>query len=97
MQLAFGSGQPSAILDLSTMMVEMYNQAGRDENPFHERFGGRQYYASLSGLSGSGWIPDRPDIRPVGVLRADVSRPAVPSRAAPRQTIELLCCAMPPW
>ena len=81
MQLNFGSGNATAIVDLASCQVEMYNEAGLEANSFHARFGGRQYYASLSGLSGAGWIPDRPDIRPVGVLRADVSRPAVPSRA----------------
>ena len=92
MQLNYGSGNAMAILDLASCQVEMYNKGGLEGNPFHARFGGRQYYASLSGLSGSGWIPDRPDIRPVGVLRADVSRPAVPSRAEALPGTRVVVC-----
>ena len=90
MQLSFGSGNAAAILDLASCQVEMYNEPGLEGNTFHARFGGRQYYASLSGMSGAGWIPDRPDIRPVGVLRADVSRPAVPSRAEALSGVRLV-------
>ncbi len=79
MKLEFGAGNADAVLDLAKCKVEMYNEAGLESNPFHVRFGGRQYYTSHSGLSGAGWIADRPDLRPVAVLRTDVSRPKVPS------------------
>lgn len=78
MQLSFGSGNAAAILDLASCQVEMYNKGGLEANSFHARFGGRQYYVSQSGMSGAGWIPDRPDIRPVSVLRTDIVRPEVP-------------------
>ena len=54
MQLSFGSGNAAAILDLASCQVEMYNKGGLEANSFHARFGGRQYYASQSGLSGAG-------------------------------------------
>ena len=92
MQLSFGSGNAAAILDLASCQVEMYNKGGLEANSFHARFGGRQYYASQSGLSGAGWIPDRPDVRPVGVLRVDVARPVVPSRAEALPGIRLVVC-----
>jgi len=55
--LSFGGGEFDVLVDLANRDISVYN--GGEE--FHARFGGRQYYTSRSGLSGSGWIPSRLD------------------------------------
>lgn len=82
MELSFGDGQAEAILDMTTCRVVMYNapsEKSEEVRGLHDRFGGRQYYNSLSGRSGAGSLPNSILVRPCGVLRTDVARPAVPS------------------
>jgi len=67
MEISFGGGATSAILDLRNGTVEIYN--GGEE--FHARLGGRQYYRSRSGHSGAGWLPDAPYLVKLGTIRRD--------------------------
>lgn len=43
------------------------------EKDFYERFGGKQYYTSRSGLSGAGWIPGKPWLMDVQGYRVDIA------------------------
>jgi len=81
-KICYGGGQAAAVLDMTTMRVVMYNTSAEESaevQGLHDRFGGRQYYRSWTGLSGAGSFRPDPRLRPVSVLRTDVVRPAVPS------------------
>lgn len=76
LNLEFGGGHYDAVLDFARGKVELYTgeDVGAGEH-FHSRHGGRQYYTSRSGLSGAGYAPARPTLKPVGSYRIDVSIP----------------------
>lgn len=68
-ELYFGNGSTATILNLRSGELVRYT-GGED---FHARYGGRRYNVSLSGLSGSGWIPAFPWLKLIGSYRTDVS------------------------
>lgn len=68
-ELGWGGGSFSALLDLRSGKVEAYH-GGTD---FHTRYGGKCYYNSRTGLTGAGWIPAHPWIKAIGAYRVDVS------------------------
>ncbi|MBX9671052.1 MAG: hypothetical protein K2X93_25910 [Candidatus Obscuribacterales bacterium] len=69
MELTWGNGTTTAILDLKSGRIHMYT--GSDE--FHAQFGGARLSRSRSGRSGKGWIPSRPWLKTVGTYRTDVT------------------------
>ena len=79
-QLDWGQGGVSAILDFSTGELHYYQGATkfRDAVPketgrfvdLHQLYGGEQYYQSLSGLSGAGYITAPHAVR-IGTYRVD--------------------------
>lgn len=79
MEVAFAGGEFDVIVDLALDRVAAYD--GSDA--FHNIFGGRTYYRSLSGLSGAGWVPGTAARVSVCGYRTEtrVLRPIVPQDA----------------
>ena len=81
-ELAYGGGFIDILLDIASGRLELYLGGGfgrygeeADDNHFHSRFGGKQYYQSRSGASGAGWVPARPTLKRVNAYRVDVRDP----------------------
>ncbi len=85
LEIAFDVQGWSVILDLTTGQVHRFTSPTgrftRGDNPSQSLFdvlGGSQYYGSLSGASGAGWVPARPGRFVLPGLRHSVAKPSVP-------------------
>ncbi len=58
-KLEWAGGLDTFMFDLRKGEMFSYEQ---DRDALHEKFGGKCYYASLSGLSGAGWIEAIPEL-----------------------------------
>lgn len=68
-ELYFGQGQASVLIDWKKRNCALYN--GTPE--FHKEYGGCTYYVSRSGLSCAGWIPNKPYLQKALTYRTDAS------------------------
>lgn len=70
MELGWGGGHCDVFLDLRTRQLVAYSDA-ESAAKVHQTYGGENYYQSLSGMSGSGWVPAHMALRPVSTYRVD--------------------------
>ena len=70
--LSWGGGHISVLLDVRAGSLTAYH--GGEQ--FHHQYGGKNYYKSLSGLSGAGWIPARPWLKALPTYRVDLPSPS---------------------
>lgn len=70
LDLAWGDGSFSILLDLRNMQILAYSSE-QSAAEVHRKFGGKNYYRSCSGMSGEGWIPWNPALRAVSTYRVD--------------------------
>jgi len=71
LELSYGGGNFDVVMDLKGRNVSAYS--GSED--FHQKYGGKQFYTSLSGLSGKGWIPAYPWVQSLPTYRTDVGVP----------------------
>lgn len=70
--LNWGGGEFSVLLDIRTNKLYAYSDS-ETVKQLHEELGGKNYYESLTGLSGAGWVPARPYLRLLSTYRTDAS------------------------
>lgn len=68
----YGGGQDDVFLSLSDKKLYSYE---KDAVEMHAKYGGKQYYQSLSGLSGSGFFTNAYDLVKFGYYRTDTKSP----------------------
>lgn len=69
-ELFSGQGGLDVVFDVQTGELVTYDGG----EGFHDRFGGRTYYQSRSGISHGGWIPANPAVVKVAGYRVDTRR-----------------------
>ncbi len=73
-KLQWGGGSFSILLDMVSRWLFPYSSEEAAKE-IHDRFGGRNYYCSRSGMSGAGWIPQSITRRLVFAYRVDIVYP----------------------
>lgn len=68
--LMWGNGSFDVLLDLRTQQLLPYADVA-DAEIVHDRFGGKNYYRSGSGLSGAGWVPTSITLPKAATYRVD--------------------------
>jgi hypothetical protein len=89
MDINYGSGRISVILDLRNGWLHIYGSSHDDDIAgLHRRLGGKTYYRSRSGYSGAGWLPNAPYLAAVGTIRRDATdwySPGLPVHDDPKK------------
>jgi hypothetical protein len=72
-ELEWGGGNFSVVLDIRNGGKLYAYSSSKAAEKLHEELGGANYYESVTGLSGAGWIPARPYLRLLSTYRCDAS------------------------
>ncbi|MEO8637848.1 MAG: hypothetical protein ABI430_03030 [Candidatus Taylorbacteria bacterium] len=73
-EMKWGGGDFNIVLDLRSRNVLEYSSETAAAS-IHATYGGKNYYRSLSGASGAGWIPALPWVRILPTYRVDMTSP----------------------
>lgn len=89
LELGWGSGAFDIFVDLKTQELVSYASLG-DAEQVHGMYGGQNFYRSISGLSGKGWIPADPTMRQVHTYRVDSAYVEGPRLLGLRPTLPMV-------
>lgn len=89
MKLSWAGGYCDVLLDLVSGRLLSYADRNTATD-VHQAYGGRLYYLSRSGLSGSGWVPDHPELMQCDVYRVDIHTPAAPEMMTARHDVHII-------